>query len=245
MAALIFGNMSNGYFSFKQFTVQQDRCAMKVCTDACLFGAWVATLLPAQQAVKVLDIGTGTGLLSLMVAQQTQALIDAVEIDPAAAEQAADNFATSPFAQRLQVKHMPVQDLASGPYDLIISNPPFYDNDLKSDDPQRNLALHSTQLDFDTLLKAINANTHPESHVSILVPRSRADAFIAKARHYEWHLQQWLNVRPSPRNQQFRSMLLFSHNQVMPDIDGMAIKDLDGNYTEQFVKLLQPYYLYL
>ena len=130
---------------------------MKICTDACLFGAWLAA--KNDNGLKMLDIGSGTGLLSLMLAQKTTAAIDAVEIDEAAYTQTVENFAVSPWKDRLQVFHRSIQEYtaafireASTPYDLIFSNPPFFENHLKSSDPKRNLALHRETLNVADIL---------------------------------------------------------------------------------------------
>ena len=143
----------NSYFQFKQFTVQQDRCAMKVCTDACVFGAWAGS----PEAARILDIGTGTGLLSLMAAQRNQvARIDAVEIDSAAAEQARENIANSPFAGRITVHQSPIQCFEPRYlYDTILVNPPFFQSDLRSPDARVNQAHHAESLTFSELLTAV------------------------------------------------------------------------------------------
>ena len=139
--------MANQYFQFKQFTVQQDACAMKVTTDACLFGAWVANRINGLdlKGKHFLDIGTGTGLLSLMVAQQTDASIDAVEIETAAANQAQENFEQSPWNNKLFLHNSSIQTfIPQHKYDFIFTNPPFFFNDLKSKNHARNIALHDS-----------------------------------------------------------------------------------------------------
>jgi tRNA1Val (adenine37-N6)-methyltransferase len=236
--------MGNTYFACKQFTVHQHRTAMKVCTDACLFGAWVATLPAAGQAKRILDIGTGTGLLSLMVAQATPARIEAIEIDADAAGQATDNFNASPFAHRLQVTHTAAQQWVGGPYDLVMANPPFYENDLHSTSQQRNTALHSTQLNFDALLQCINNNVHEGSSVAVLLPYARSKAFIQQAAGMQLQLQQQVNVRQTEKHPYFRSMLLFGYKHALPLVTELCIKQ-QNQYTPQFAALLQPYYLYL
>ena len=149
--------MPNQFFKFKQFTIDQDQCAMKVCTDSCLFGAWVAEYLEQEKnSLKtILDIGTGTGLLSLMLAQKTTANIDAVEIEEAASLQASNNFLASPWNNRLQVYHAPIQlfkPIHPKSYVFIICNPPFYENNLKTDNQLKNLALHSEALSLANLI---------------------------------------------------------------------------------------------
>src|SRR5689334_19640143 len=139
--------MPNPYFRFKQFTVFHDRCAMKVTTDACLFGAWCAQEIQCLQPVPrhLLDIGTGTGLLCLLIEQKNELPIEAVEIDPDAAQQARENVAASPWKHKIQIHHADI--LSCHPeqeFDCIVSNPPFYENELASQQDQKNLAHHST-----------------------------------------------------------------------------------------------------
>ena len=124
--------MANPYFSFKQFTVRHDRCAMKVTTDSCLFGAWMARELQQLSGIQdIWDIGTGSGLLSLMVAQKNNVVIDAIEIDPAAAAQASENSSASPWSENIRIIHEDVRTADPGKkYDVIISNPPFYEREL-------------------------------------------------------------------------------------------------------------------
>ena len=139
--------MANTYFQFRQFIIHQDRCAMKVTTDACLFGAWVANQIKntGSEFSTALDIGTGTGLLSLMVSQKNDLKIDTIEIEDDAFEQLKENIADSPWKDRINLFHNDVRNfIFNQQYDVIFSNPPFYENELKSDDAKRNLALHGT-----------------------------------------------------------------------------------------------------
>lgn len=242
--------MSNSYFRFKQFTVHQDACAMKVCTDACLFGAFLAEKVSNQkEEVKtILDIGTGTGLLSLMLAQTTEASIDAVEIDAPAALQAGSNFTASPWAARLQVHTQPVQQYASSGkvYDLVISNPPFFENDLKSHNNKRNLALHSEALTLEELFAAANGLTTPDGHFAVLLPFHRSEEVKALAARAGWHIKAEAQVQQTPKHTPFRIMLLFSRNhEPATDTEVIVIKDAEGQYTPAFSALLASYYLYL
>src|SRR5437868_5022622 len=144
--------MPNNYFQFKQFIIQQDNCAMKVCTDACLFGAYIANELQSIPVNTILDIGAGTGLLSLMLAQKTTAVIDAVEIDNAAFEQAKENIAASPWKEKINTYHADISTFKTGKrYEHIISNPPFFEDDLRSNDEKKNFAKHDSSLTLENL----------------------------------------------------------------------------------------------
>jgi tRNA1Val (adenine37-N6)-methyltransferase len=243
--------MSNTYFQFKQFTIHQDHCAMKVCTDACLFGAWVGAkvkthLSRAGTKVKnALDIGAGTGLLSLMIAQECDIMIDAVELDENAAEQAADNFELSPWKERLQVLQGDIRKIHLGrKYELVISNPPFFENALKSPDGKRNLALHSEMLGLEELIDVVQEHLADDALFAVLLPFDRKDACIALATTQGLHLAEETAVKQSNTHSFFRAMLLFA--TVPSDISrtSMNIREDDG-YSEAFTSLLKPYYLKL
>lgn len=241
--------MPNNYFQFKQFTVQQEHCAMKVCTDACLFGAWVAEKVKSENSkVKsVLDIGTGTGLLSLMLAQKTQASIDAVEIDKAAATQAQQNFDASPWKERILVHNNSIQELhqiANQPYDLIISNPPFFENNLKSDDSKRNLALHSSELSLEELLNAITIHLNRDGLFAVLLPFHRT-SYFEKMAGAKYCLHEKVLVKQTAKHNYFRSMLLFGTTQVEAIEKEIIIREEGQQYGNAFIKLLKDYYLYL
>ncbi|MBL7950465.1 MAG: methyltransferase [Flavobacteriales bacterium] len=166
-------------FRFKQFTIQQDRCALKVGTDGVLFGAWVNH----QGAQRILDIGTGTGVLALIAAQRApQATVDAVEIDDAAAGQAAENAAASPWSGRVRVHRMDVRRMnASEPFDLIICNPPYYAGYSSAADERVGLAKHSGELLFDELVAAVDRLLSPNGRFAVIIPLNREKAFIAEA----------------------------------------------------------------
>lgn len=226
---------------------------MKVCTDACLFGAWTAEKMRAFNGIRhILDIGTGTGLLSLMVAQAMPeaAVLDAVEIDEPAARQAQGNFAYSPWKQQLNVHHCSIQEYqpAGVTYDLIISNPPFFENDLPSTSIQRNLALHSTALTLQDLLCAINPILKEDGHFAILLPYHRSRHFIAEAEKAGFYLQDATAIRQTFLHSKFRSMLLFGRTPAAAPVSlsqSIVIRDAAGNYSSSFQALLKDYYLYL
>lgn len=244
--------MPNGYFQFQQFTVHQEACAMKVCTDACLFGAWTGEKVKSQKGKikKILDIGAGTGLLSLMLAQAIEADIDAVEIDEQAALQAGSNFAACPWQQRLRVHTLPVQQYGGtdNGYELVVSNPPFFENDLKSSDSKRNLALHSAALSLEELFIAAGRLTQPQGQFALLLPRQRHEEAVALARKHHWQLQAAAAVQQTPRHTPFRTMLLLSRNAGTAGAatpETIIIKDADNAYTPEFTQLLSPYYMHL
>lgn len=237
--------MSNSYFRFKQFTVHQERCAMKVCTDACLFGAWASrkAAQPPLTDGSVLDIGTGTGLLSLMLAQQGNHRIDAVELDEKAAEQAAENFDASPWRERLQVITGDITKLHLGKkYDCIITNPPFFENDLKSNNTQRNLALHSEALSFAELLAACAQYLLEDGKLAVLLPYHRKEVFLQQALQVGFFLEEEVAVRQTPKHAYFRAMLWLGRTAVTPLQRSITIREGEI-YSAEFSDLLREYYL--
>lgn len=243
--------MSNSYFQFKQFTIHQERCAMKVCTDACLFGAWMGEQLKSHPAIggtkikSILDLGTGTGLLSLMLAQQCEADIDAVEIDEAAAQQATDNIEASPWRNRMQIIPGDIRKVhLDRKYDLIVSNPPFYENNLRSPDTQKNLALHSDMLRLGELIRIVHENLSGQGYFAVLLPHERGNECIDMARTNGLYLSERIDVRQSDKHGYFRSMLLFAHGNNTAVREEISIRE-NNNYSPAFVRLLKDYYLHL
>ncbi len=241
--------MPNSFFKFKQFTIHQDKCAMKVCTDACLFGAWLSeTILNFEFPISnCLDIGTGTGLLALMYAQKnTRVIIDAIEIDEAAAAQAAFNFHASSWKERLNIICGDIKDrVTEKKYDLIICNPPFFENDLKSDDAKRNLALHSAALSFEELLSRVQENISARGIFAVLLPYHRSVYFEELAKQKQFYLKERVFVKQTPKHHFFRSMLLFSLQQTPSIEKEIIIQNAQNQYAPEFAELLKDYYLYL
>ena len=237
--------MPNNYFQFKQFTVFQDKCAMKVCTDACLFGAVAAS---HQQPVgNCLDIGTGTGLLSLMIAQKNPlSIIDAVEIDAEAAKQAGQNFSASPWADRINVINTDILSLKTGKkYDLIISNPPFFEDDLRSPDETKNNAKHDASLSLVQLLDFVKEHLDENGSFAVLLPYHRLTYFMDEAEKAGMHLTRQVLVKQTGKHDYFRGILFFSFVKTIPKLSEIIIKDNEGNYTPEFIDALKDYYLYL
>lgn len=239
--------MPNTRFSFKQFSVDQDKCAMKVCTDACLFGASAALDL-SPDIHSILDIGSGTGLLSLMLAQKSTALIESVEIDEDAAAQSFENFKASPWHDRLKVNRTGISQFEPGKYfDFIISNPPFFEGDLKASGEAANRARHDTSLTLKELLSQINRLLNKEyGTAAVLMPAHREASCCQIASEENLFVEKIIRVRQTPSHEPFRSMIWLGRKKT-DDIkkNEITIKDPDGQYTPEFSGLLQDYYLYL
>lgn len=240
--------MPNNYFQFKQFKVYQDQCAMKVCTDACLFGAYTADLIHEEKMAcnTILDIGAGTGLLSLMLAQKTTALIDAVEIDKAAYDQASENIKRSPWKERLHVFNEDISLFSPGKkYDVIISNPPFFEGDLKSADANKNTAKHDTALTLQQLLSVVKVQLNEAGVFAVLLPYQRAAHCIETAEQIQLYCFQKTLAKQTAKHPYFRGLLFFSGQQKTMDEEIIIIKNEDGSYSDRFAFLLKDYYLHL
>ena len=241
--------MPNPYFQFKQFTVYHDRCAMKVTTDSCVFGAWTAREIATDQKRigRVLDIGGGTGLLSMMVAQKNEVEIDAVEIDKEAAKQSIENIAASPWKERIHVFNEDITLFKTrGNYDYIISNPPFYENELSSENKKKNTAHHSEDLTLAQAVQVIVANLNEEGTFFLMLPFKRKEEMERLLEQNHLYITTILILRQSLKHGSFRLFVKGSnrsadvHNEL-----SMSIWDNGQHYTESFVELLKDYYLYL
>jgi len=237
--------MPNDYFQFKQFIIHQDRCAMKVSTEACILGAWFAN--QQNDFKKVLDIGSGTGVLMLMLAQKWDANVHGIEIDPEAAEQLNDNIQQSPWKKKCVVFTGDINNYTLPVvYDFIISNPPFYEKQLASPSNAVNLARHSSLLTLEELIKAIDVNLSNTGSFGIILPIDRAIYFEKLSIDKGFCLNQKLNISHSPAHSPFRSVMNFSRKAEKPYIiHQLVIRDGEGNYTDEFTGLLKDYYLYL
>lgn len=239
--------MANTYFQFKQFTVQQDACAMKVTTDSCLFGAWCAAEMVAIPGEKtVLDIGAGTGLLSLMIAQKNNIVIDAVEIDAAAAAQALQNCVASGWHKSINVINEDIlrMDFLKS-YDYIISNPPFYENDLQSADGSRNTAHHSQKLSLHSLISIVAKSLKNDGTFFLLLPFKRRIELIETLQSHQLYIYKEILVQQTPKHQPFRVMLKGGREQKESETTTLSIADETKQYTTEFTALLKEYYLHL
>jgi tRNA1Val (adenine37-N6)-methyltransferase len=235
--------MSNPYFAFKQFIVYHDLCAMKVGTDGVLLGAWAHT----GKCRSVLDIGTGTGLIALMCAQRSDALIDAVEVDASAFNQATQNIAASPWKGRITLHHTSFQSFAVQAlkqYELIISNPPYYRNALKPPDSQRTMARHNDRLTWESLLFHTQNLLDAEGSFCVIIPALEADHFIQLAYFNGLFPKKKTLVRPHSRKAPVRCMLQFSKSGWGScQTDELIIKNDADEYSSSFREITRDYYL--
>lgn len=234
--------MPKNSFTFKQFTIYQDLCAMKVCTDACILGAST----DVENVNRILDIGTGTGLLSLMLAQRSDAQIDAVEIDEYAYQQAVMNVEASVFLSRVTVHHQRIQDFSvEDRYDLIISNPPFYQQSLKSADAKVNKALHTVELSFDDLIDSSIRLLSPNGKFVVLLPPFEMEKLIQIAQKKGLYLSKKMFIRHDESKPVFRVIATFHRSQIHDLHEKtLIIHEKDGRtYSDEFRVLLQDYYL--
>ena len=221
---------------------------MKVCTDACIFGSWIAKILTEQnqQILNALDIGTGTGLLSLMPAQKTTLKIDAIEVEENAFNQAKENFKNSPWKERLHIFHADVKQFdPSKKYDLIISNPPFFENDLLSHHQHKNIAKHSESLTLQELIQIVNQHLSINGYFAVLLPYHRIEYFKNLAEENNFFLKEELLIKQTPAHNFFRGALIFIRSKSEKATHQLTIKSSEGEYTPEFKGLLKDYYLHL
>ena len=233
---------SNSCFQFKQFRVDQGQCAMKVTLDACLFGASIEV----ADSKRILDIGTGTGLLSLMAAQRCNAKIDAIELNENAVKQAKENFRQSLWHERLNVIHSAIQDLpvSAEQYDTIICNPPFFHNALKAPDAQRNMARHTCSLSFEDLAKAIDRQLTTSGNAWLLLPTVSTPLFLEAIKPYpDLKLRKQIAVRSKPGREDHRHFLTITkQDYTITEQMAFCIHTESGGYSGAVKKLLSDYY---
>ena len=231
-------------FTFKQFSVNQDRCAMKIGTDGVLLGAWTPLI---NNPFNVLDIGAGTGILSLMLAQRSNAeQIDAIEIDEDAYEQCVENFEASPWGDKLFCFHAGLDEFVDEPedeYDLIISNPPFYTDDYKSDNTSRDLARFEDALPFEELIEAAALLLSDNGIFSVIIPFKEEERFVSMCKELDLFPLKITRVKGTPTTEIKRSLLAFCRMEQTPLIDELIIEISRHNYTPEYIELTKEFYL--
>jgi tRNA1Val (adenine37-N6)-methyltransferase len=218
---------------------------MKVCTDACILGAWFAEKIPSYSLI--LDAGSGTGLLMCMLAQRSKAEIHGIEIDYDAYKQARKNIITNNLTDRLKIFPGDVRNYSfPDKYDFIISNPPFFENSLQSSTDKKNIAKHSKELTLEELLKSIDENLKSSGAFGVLLPYERSEYFEDFCLRHKFYLKEKLLVKQSPQHNYFRSIMHFSRNKnVIPSEYKLTILDNEGGYTDDFIEMMRGYYLNL
>ncbi len=236
--------MSNSYFRFKQFTIHQDRCAMKVSTDACIQGAWVSV---ADSVQHILDIGAGTGLLSLMLAQRAvHVQIDALELDADAAIQAGENIADSPWKDRVHVIAADARTYVfDKKYQLIVCNPPFFNNSLLGPDDNRNSVRHALSLNYHDLFSIISNTLDTNGAAAILLPAAEHAIWESIVKAHGWSFSRILQVYPKDGGTYNRVISVCCREAADTTTEILQIYEDGGTYTPAFTALLKPYYLKL
>lgn len=231
-------------FTFKQFQVNQDHCAMKIGTDGVLLGAWTPLI---NNPYNVLDIGAGTGILSLMLAQRSNAKqIDAIEIDEDAYEQCVENFEASPWSDKLFCFHAGLDEFVDEPedeYDLIISNPPFYTDDYKSDNTSRDLARFEDALPFEELIEAAALLLSDNGIFSVIIPYKEEERFVSMCKELDLFPLKITRVKGTPTSEIKRSLLAFCRIEQTPLIDELVIEISRHKYTPEYIELTKEFYL--
>ena len=235
---------ANTHFSFKKFTIHQDQTAMKVTTDACILGAYTTV----DKTEKILDIGTGTGLVAMMLAQRSDAQIDAVEIDINAYNQAYCNIHESIFKEQISVFNSSIQSFAEhfeyqNQYDLIVSNPPFFQNHLKSATVSRNNSLHTDTLSFEDLLEAVLRLLSPNGTFVVLLPAYESSVFEQLSVSKELYPHKKLTIRHRKGSKILRIITTFGRIKKEILNQELIIKNPDESYSPDFQLLLKEYYL--
>lgn len=237
--------MSNSHFNFKKFSVQQELCSMKVGTDGVLLGAWTTT----DNVSRILDIGTGTGLIALMLAQRSNAIIVAVDAEENAYNQATINFNASPWKERLPLIHSKIQDYQTDEkFDLIVSNPPYFTGYYSSDDLSRDIARSADMLlPYEDLITAANRLLKEEGRLSLILPADQQVKFVAIALENRFSLSRCTKVRTKTGKEPKRVLLefVYTENKIELQSSELVIQADDNGrvYTPEYINLIKDFYL--
>lgn len=237
--------MSNSSFRFKQFTIFHDRCAMKVGTDGVLLGAWTSV----DNCVHILDVGTGSGLIALMMAQRCPgAVVTAIDVDRECCRQAVENVEASPFHDRIAVKVSSFQQFAvsrADLYDLIVSNPPFFSRSLLPPDAGRAHARHSVSLSLDDLLHGADRCLSPDGRLALILPADRLPELLQMSESHSFCLRRLTRVVPAPGKPVRRVLVELSRSKGMLEESQLLIEESRHHYTPEFAALVRDFYLNL
>lgn len=229
-------------FHFKQFSVQNKKSAMKVNTDSVLLGAWAEI----PEGAKIgLDIGSGTGILALMITQRNPKIeMTGIEIEKNAFEESKINFKNSPYRKRLKAVNLPLQEFTPNqPIDLIISNPPYFINDLKNRDNNKSQARHTTSLTFMELIEFAKSNLSDKGLFSVILPKKESEIFLSLCRDKELHLTTIAFIKPNPSKIVNRVMMSYGHEKVVVKQQEFCVYESQGVYSQEHKKLTKDFYL--
>lgn len=232
----------NKWFEFKQFRIEQQNSAMKVGTDGVILGAWVSV----NQATRILDVGSGTGLIALMLAQRSNAEIDAVEIDSHAYLEAKYNFEQSPWSERLKIFHSDFNTYSNETgklYDLIVCNPPFFVDSLKTSDSRLAIARHNESMTFSQLILGSVKLLNQSGRLTVIIPSGSFDEFRETARIHGLYLHRNCNIITKTGRLPSRVLLELSLAQGYMSTSEILIQNTDGQFTDQFKELTNKYYI--
>ncbi len=235
--------MSNDYFIFKKFIIKQNNCAMKVGTDGVLLGAWA----DCNASTKILDIGTGTGLISLMLAQRSKAYIDAIEIDKNSYKQAKENILNSHWRNRIKVFNISFQDFyndKSFVYDLVVTNPPYFINSFKANTIERTNARHNNLITHSELLAGVDKLLTVKGLFCLILPYEQTHDFISMAEDYNFYCNKILKIKPIPDKEFKRALIELRREKIKYKEQTLIIeKNKRHDYTQQYKDLTKDFYL--
>lgn len=234
--------MRHDSFKFRQFTIHQDRCAMKVGTDGTLLGAWASA---PDGACRILDIGTGTGLIALMMAQRfPEASVIGIDIDSEAVLQASENANSSPFSSRVSFQQMDVNEFESAPFDAIVSNPPYFMSSLECPDMKRTMARHTSSLSYSELMKAAYRLLNDTGRFSLIIPSEFSKQIVSEAFLNGFNMSRKYDIKTTPKKLPKRCLLEFIKYPVNQlDIKNYSILDEDAERSEWYHNLVKYFYI--
>jgi tRNA1Val (adenine37-N6)-methyltransferase len=233
-------------FKFKQFEVKQEKSAMKIGTDAVILGGYTKT---TTDTFSILDIGTGTGVIALMLAQKSNAeIVDAIEIEEGAYEECVENFENSAWGDRLFCYHASIQEFASeieDKYDLIVSNPPFFEEDYKTPVENRNTARFTDALPYEHLIICVAELLEPKGTFNVIIPFEKKEKFVELAKKQNLYLRETLDIKGNINSPLKRSILSFQFNEIdsSPTKNRLVIEIDRHVYTEDYIALTKDFYL--
>ncbi len=232
-----------GVFRFKQFNIRQDNTAMKIGTDGTLLGAWV----DVKKANEILDIGTGTGVIALMTAQRNQeAIVTAIEINEDAIIDASFNIQKSPWSERVGLKNTSLQAFKTEKkYDVIVSNPPFFENSLRSNSTNRNNARHTDSLHYTDILEFAQTHLNPNGIVAMILPVENAEQCLLESVNYGLSLKRKTWVKPVPHKPAHRIVFELTNEGVQNPLENELIVETGKrhDYTEDYIELTNAFYI--